>query len=312
MLSDPERIGVMQEMIDSTWRMKRTRDRSDDLPTGVRVLNVLRVENHGVFGSYFQHKAEVKERRLREGHLQHFPVATDGCMHRELDREINEMYLFHGTNPDAANSIANGDFDMSRVGSAVGTMFGPGIYLAENASKSDEYAKEGSGIFIGQRALLVCRAVAGKVFTTPEKGDQSGHVTSGEHDCVCGDRLAAVGTFREMIFFDSGAVYTEFVIIYTRRFDTPAPDTAAVSAAASLLADAPPSSIAHAGGTQEGQVCTKGCGRPVALPEKGRVFRTCCRMCALGGGHGHTPDCDARASAMLPGCVGREGESEEE
>ena len=60
--------------------------------------------------------------------------------------DVNEVYLFHGTNPESADLIAKGDFSLDRAGSAVGTMFGPGVYLAENASKSDEYAKEGSGV----------------------------------------------------------------------------------------------------------------------------------------------------------------------
>lgn len=51
---------------------------------------------------------------------------------------INESYLFHGTNPESAQCIARDFFRMERAGSSAGSMFGPGIYLAENASKSDE------------------------------------------------------------------------------------------------------------------------------------------------------------------------------
>merc|ERR1719238_1093167 len=97
-------------------------------------------------------------------------------------------------------------------------MFGRGIYLAENASKSDEYAKEGDGVFMGQCALLVCRAVAGSVLTVQDTGDYSGCVRSGEYDSVCGDRLRAVGTFREMVFFEEAAVCTEFIVLYARIY----------------------------------------------------------------------------------------------
>ena len=157
------------------------------------------------------------------------------------DRGINQEDCA-GTNPVAADAIARSDFDMARAGSAKGTMFGPGIYLAENASKSDEYAKEGDGIFVGQCALLLCRATAGKVVTTPEKADHSALVTSGTYDCVCGDRRAAVGTFREMVFFDSAAVYTEYIIIYHRLYDEQ-PPVPAVPAAPPIAAKraAPPS-----------------------------------------------------------------------
>eukprot|EP00931_Biecheleriopsis_adriatica_P108207 TRINITY_DN8254_c0_g1_i1.p1 TRINITY_DN8254_c0_g1~~TRINITY_DN8254_c0_g1_i1.p1 ORF type:complete len:627 (-),score=86.94 TRINITY_DN8254_c0_g1_i1:35-1915(-) len=214
-------IAQVQDLVDKTWRVKRTRDRGKaEVPSGARVLSVLKVENHENYERYFHHRTQVKAKR--RGGLPSFNVATDGVLPDELDKDVNEVYLFHGTNPTSADLVARNDFDMARAGSAVGTMFGPGIYLAENASKSDEYAKEGEGIFIGQCALLLCRAVAGKVYTTPDKGDQSGSVKSGQYDSVCGDRLAAVGTFREMIFFDNAAVYPEYIIIYSRLFNTSA------------------------------------------------------------------------------------------
>eukprot|EP00931_Biecheleriopsis_adriatica_P107657 TRINITY_DN8197_c0_g1_i1.p1 TRINITY_DN8197_c0_g1~~TRINITY_DN8197_c0_g1_i1.p1 ORF type:complete len:725 (+),score=131.97 TRINITY_DN8197_c0_g1_i1:173-2347(+) len=217
----PEMISAVQDLVTNTWRVKYTRDRkgADPLgrvPTGARVLNVLRVENHEVYQRYARRRSDMKSGPRAEP----FSVKTEG-FDINLDASINEMYLFHGTNPVAADSIARTDFDMERAGSAVGTMFGAGVYLAENASKSDEYAKEGDGIFVGQCALLLCRALAGRVFTVQEKGDQSMEVKSGRYDCVCGDRLAAVGTFREMIFFSSDSVYCEYIILYSREFGDP-------------------------------------------------------------------------------------------
>merc|ERR1712032_983861 len=153
----------MQELVSRTWRTKYTRDRkaankSSRVPSGARVLNVLRVENHNTFQRYSHQLSVMKSKGVAE----RFPVLTDG-FDKSVDESVNEMFLFHGTNPEAADSIARTDFDVARVGSAVGTMFGPGLYLAENASKSDEYAKEGAGIFVGQYALLLCRALAGRV-----------------------------------------------------------------------------------------------------------------------------------------------------
>merc|ERR1712187_446451 len=97
-------------------------------------------------------------------------------------------------------------------------MFGPGIYLAENSSKSDEYAKEGDGVFQGQYAMLICRGVAGRVLTVKQPGDYSQKVKNEEYDSVCGDRLSAVGTFREMVFFNEDAVYAEYIVIYVREY----------------------------------------------------------------------------------------------
>lgn len=56
-------------------------------------------------------------------------------------KDVNESYLFHGTNPESAQCIARDFFRMERAGSSAGSMFGPGIYLAENASKSDEHLR---------------------------------------------------------------------------------------------------------------------------------------------------------------------------
>lgn len=311
MTTDREKLVAMQELVTKTWRVKYTRDRRGQrVPTGAQVLNVLRVENHCVFEEYFKHKEQVKAKRRREGSLVEFPAATDGCFEDELDHDANELYLFHGTNPEAAQLIASNDFDMTRAGSAVGTMFGPGVYLAENASKSDEYAKEGSGIFMGQYALLLCRAVAGKVFTTPDKGDASPHVKSGAHDCVCGDRFAAVGTFREMIFFDSDAIYTEYIIIYTRTYDE-ADESASSPTAVSLPTAASPTSATPSAPspTPAPQLafCKGGCGRRVQPPSDGRVFKSCCRNCLEDDTH--TAECDTRnAGSVLPGSIDDDGQ----
>jgi len=78
---------------------------------------------------------------------------------------------------------------------------------------------------MGQYALLLCFAVAGQVAKVEDKGDASPLVASGFYDCVCGDRMAAVGTFREMIFFSAEPVYCTAIIIYSRTYD-PVPATA--------------------------------------------------------------------------------------
>eukprot|EP00931_Biecheleriopsis_adriatica_P062012 TRINITY_DN37328_c0_g1_i1.p1 TRINITY_DN37328_c0_g1~~TRINITY_DN37328_c0_g1_i1.p1 ORF type:complete len:473 (+),score=74.10 TRINITY_DN37328_c0_g1_i1:194-1420(+) len=222
----------MQELFDMTWVAKYSRDRKLDgdtrVPTGGQVTEVLRVENHKMFKKYLECKERLQQRRP-DG-CEAFSVATS--THPQchvLDTSLNEMYLCHGTVPSAAQAIATKDFDLSRSGSAVGTMLGPGLYMAENASKSDEYAREGCGMFAGLSAMLICRALAGKVRTVLDKGDFSECVKSGEFDSICGDRAAAVGTFREMVFFDSSAVYCEFIVLYKRLYADTGPETKGTS-----------------------------------------------------------------------------------
>lgn len=219
---DPNRINEVQQLMSETWRVCYTRDRmmvggGTRVPVGCRVANVLRIENHRGYEKFFQHKERVAERR--RGCVEPFATTTDSKMNL-LDGDGGEKYLFHGTTPEAAHNIARNLFRIDMAGSSRGCMFGPGIYLAENASKSDEYAKEGQGAYMGLAAMLICRAATGRVLRVESSGDFSGRVTSGEYDSVCGDRLAAAGTFREMVFFHEEALYPEFIVIYARVYDS--------------------------------------------------------------------------------------------
>merc|ERR1719265_2574041 len=65
-----------------------------------------------------------------------------GKRHR-LRGYANEWFLFHGTSDAAAEAIVAGDFTMALAGSATGTLYGNGTYLADSITKADEYAKQG-------------------------------------------------------------------------------------------------------------------------------------------------------------------------
>merc|ERR1712151_979131 len=99
-------------------------------------------------------------------------------------------------------------------------MFGPGIYLAESCSKADEYSNDGDGaLYKGIFAMLLCRAVLGKACFVEAPGDYRSKVTSGEYDCVVGDREKAVGTYREVILFRAKQVFPEYAVLYRRDMD---------------------------------------------------------------------------------------------
>ena len=46
------------------------------------------------------------------------------------------LWLFHGTRESAAECITENEFQVRMAGSNRGTMFGPGIYLADSVSRS--------------------------------------------------------------------------------------------------------------------------------------------------------------------------------
>merc|ERR1712228_490009 len=106
------------------------------------------------------------------------------------------------------------DFSVDLAGSSSGALYGPGIYLAENSSKSDEYAQDDkSGVYQGLYAMLLCRVVCGKLLYTDEvvpnkdKLVQSCTGSDAAFDGVLGDRAKAKGTYREFVIFDSAQVY---------------------------------------------------------------------------------------------------------
>merc|ERR1719203_733271 len=103
-----------------------------------------------------------------------------------------QSFLMHGTNPTSAVSILGTSFKVDFAGKTAGTMFGPGIYLAEASSKADEYARDdASGEFAGLFAVLLCRAVVGRPCVVEKPGDYREMVTSKKYDTVVGDREKA-------------------------------------------------------------------------------------------------------------------------
>jgi len=140
------------------------------------------------------------------------PPAQEGLQWR-----VNEMLLFHGTTPEAADSICAGGFKLSRADTD--SLFGPGIYMAENSSKADEYVTEGK--HAGVYCMLLCRVVMGNVLYNsdlrPKAADLVKEVHTGRYHSVLGDREKVRGTYREFVSYDVDKVYPEYVVYYRRR-----------------------------------------------------------------------------------------------
>jgi len=225
-----ERFRLIEVMLERTFRRKKTRDRSDTMPTSLQLLKIQRIEDRDQWVRYQNAKeALVDKRSSEERYLPRVAdispggdVKTKCCTidNRLLDA-FNEYFLWHGTTPESVDGIAEHGFKLNLAGSHAGTMFGKGIYLAECSSKSDEYAHEGKGIYQGIYALVLCRAVCGSIFYT-ERSDIPAverAINSGQYDSVLGDREKAVNTYREFVVFDEHLVYPEFVCLYQRSFD---------------------------------------------------------------------------------------------
>lgn len=150
---------------------------------------------------------------------------------RELDVDIcNETFLFHGTTAEAVDSITKHDFRLRLAGSGAGMLYGPGVYLAQNPTKSDEYCTpDADGLF----TMLLCRVLLGRIkYTAETHPDTSkleimaksiptaGGKNLGFYQSVLGDREQCRGTFKEVVVFDCDLVYPEFVVKYKRVYDS--------------------------------------------------------------------------------------------
>eukprot|EP00930_Biecheleria_cincta_P065273 TRINITY_DN5101_c0_g1_i1.p1 TRINITY_DN5101_c0_g1~~TRINITY_DN5101_c0_g1_i1.p1 ORF type:complete len:1132 (-),score=155.44 TRINITY_DN5101_c0_g1_i1:32-3166(-) len=127
-----------------------------------------------------------------------------------LDAGLNEMLLWHGTDPDAANAIAEKGFLVERSGKAKhGRRFGGGAYFAEDLDKSLSYAKKAKG---GRQSVLLCRVVCGHMYYTEQNWQE--HADKAARDAAKNSVLAnpeGKGP-REYIILDEAQVYPEYLI----------------------------------------------------------------------------------------------------
>jgi len=241
----------MQSLLDGTYRKVYTRDRRGaPIPDRFVIRKVHRVMNDQVWREYIE--ARDKARGNCAGAQPECPggtqtmnlIETNGLTALPvLDRVVNEHWLFHGTTGAAATGIAENDFRLDLTGSNAGTLYGKGIYLAENSSKSDEYGEGPKGPageeaemgfeaprpppgppppLVRESYILLCRSILGRVHYTdnakPDADELQKSCLDGQYESVLGDRVKIRGTFREIIVYSDDNVYPEYIIKYERIF----------------------------------------------------------------------------------------------
>mmetsp|Transcript_14633 Transcript_14633/g.43724 ORF Transcript_14633/g.43724 Transcript_14633/m.43724 type:complete len:657 (+) Transcript_14633:67-2037(+) len=223
---------TVQALASATYKHVRTRDRErgEEMPTGMDVVKVLRVENIPLWRRYAEFRYRTEKKRPHKctpcARIAGEPVKTDVAdtpMASRLREGVNEVYLWHGCSHEAVAGITEGGFSLSLAGTGAGSMYGNGVYLAECSSKSDEYAQEGEGDDAGVFPLLLCRGTLGELLKMTQ-GGQATHlmveaaISCGSYDSVLGDREASVGTYREFVCYAEPQVYPEYVAYYRRSF----------------------------------------------------------------------------------------------
>lgn len=241
-LEDEQLCAAFQELMDLTYRRVRTKDRRGDVPERLLVKKAVVVKNVPSFVEYMRRREEIRRQCASKppqlllgdprssGVCKTFLELPSGkgfhSVWREahdlqsdpIDPSINEFYLFHGTKPEAATAITEGDFRLDLAGSNAGTLYGRGVYFSESTGKSDEYAQEDSR---GLCCMLVCRVTLGRILYTDEEYPNPRLLVqscvSGKTHSVLGDREKIRNTFREMIIYDTDQVYPEFLVWYERK-----------------------------------------------------------------------------------------------
>lgn len=216
-------VTAMQRLVDHAFIWKTTRDRKGrDMPLRLQVVAVEAVQNIAAWTEYTKSRERLAAAACRAPRLEpDVRTASVGDplvaeLLGEVCEEANERWLFHGSTFTAVQGIADSEFRIDLAGSHRGTMYGKGVYLAECSSKADEYSELGKDRLC---CMLLCRSALGRILVdrskNPESSDIMEHCQSG-HDSVCGDRWAAVGTYREFVLYESNQVYPAYVIRYRR------------------------------------------------------------------------------------------------
>ena len=69
-------------------------------------------------------------------------------------QEVNEVYLLHSPAVDSIACIVEQGLNERFAGASAGSLFGAGLYFAENAGKTDQYATRMSGDSLHLHGLL--------------------------------------------------------------------------------------------------------------------------------------------------------------
>ncbi|CAE7568137.1 Tnks, partial [Symbiodinium sp. CCMP2456] len=219
----------LQQLLDGSYVKRVTRDRRGGrLAERFELVAAVRSENPHLWDAFAnrRHKVGLARDGLHADHRGEdvvpkttlaCPALAARCVDEDGKNPSTEGMFLHGTNPTSAVAILKNNFKIDLAGASAGTMFGPGAYLAEASTKADEYAQDDkAGSYKGLYAMVACRAVMGRPFVEKNPGNYSKKVTSGAFDVVLGDREAAVGTFREFIFFHEESIYPEYALFYRR------------------------------------------------------------------------------------------------
>merc|ERR1712046_218171 len=120
-------LAEFQQLFDTTFRKKFTRDRKDGgVPDRLSITRGQRCQNVQNWIEYSRKRWQIKEELAAQKGLPRGieNLKTAGVLPDEstysLELDAHEEFLFHGTNDEAAIGITRGDFRVNLAGSNAG------------------------------------------------------------------------------------------------------------------------------------------------------------------------------------------------
>ena len=191
------------------------------------ISRIVRIMNHSHQETYLQYLRKLQNTSLPDFkevtvNLNPALVGADSGAIRVFSvngRNCNEFLLFHGLPSDLIDRVKALGFDPRFAGTHMGKLFGNGIYLALNASKSDIYTTPNRN---GERCILVVRAALGEPFFATWQMQQAKMPPDGMASVVAKtitDNPKGCVEYPEVVVYRSDATLIEYVIWYKHLND---------------------------------------------------------------------------------------------
>ncbi|CAJ1421082.1 unnamed protein product [Effrenium voratum] len=132
-----------------------------------RVLRCERIEDAVLWDKYTAKRAQrCGQTTHTHTHTHETAESIQFSANTTLDHGVNEVWLLHGTSEEAAKAISRSSFLPSSEG-----CFGTGVYFADDAKKSNQYAKGRTED--NCKIMLLCRVILGNVMVLPKGQDRT-------------------------------------------------------------------------------------------------------------------------------------------
>lgn len=189
----------------------------------LRLIRAVRIENGDLWFKYQKRTGKMQRQRGKCSYMGRGAPSSvqsfdniPGLKHftQDLDPDICEAYLWHGTTPDHALKIYQKGFLVDQH-SKYGKRFGEGGYFSEDPAQADKYAGAGRGLYHGCFAMLLCRVALGtqnhlRQFRDPGATERA----KGRYDSTLAEPMGS--NTREFVVFDGNQIYPEYALVYER------------------------------------------------------------------------------------------------